>query len=73
MRTFGDALVITEGALAGSAGSVADGRGLRPAGYEPLELPAQHAAAERSPFGPGEPQDGPARIPAVADADTAAG
>jgi AcrR family transcriptional regulator len=36
-------------------------------------LPAPDAAEERGPFGPGGPQDGAARIPAVADADPAAG
>src|SRR5215813_4028237 len=38
-----------------------------------LGLPAPRAAEERSPSGPSEPQHRAARIPAVADADPAAG
>jgi hypothetical protein len=40
---------------------------------EPVELPEPRAAEERIPLFPGEPQDGPCRLPAVADANRAAG
>src|SRR6266480_338623 len=48
------------------------GRGLRHVSQEHLELSAPRAGEERIPPVPGEPQDGPGRVPAVADADRAA-
>jgi len=47
------------------------GRAPRPFG--PRRVPALHATEERIPLAPGEPQDGPAPVLAVADADLAPG
>jgi hypothetical protein len=42
-------------------------------GAEPVEFPEPRAAEEGIPFSPREPQDRSSRVPAVADADRAAG